>query len=123
MTQASEATTPETKAPAVKPAEVTPPPFSVDVLQGSTSKFTRKGWDVFQSMKSDLQRIQEVPVLFTLEARSPQDIEPLKALLTDSGVEKLSHQGHYLAGHATLATIQTWIRSSFIRQCDLKLLV
>ncbi len=129
MTQASEttaATTPAEKpTPAKAPEVPTPPPFSVDILQGSTSKFTRKGWDVFQSMKTDLQAIQETLVLFTLEARSPQDVGPLKELLTSGeasseAIQNLSHQGHYLSGRTTLAVIQTWIRSSLIRQCDLK---
>jgi hypothetical protein len=99
-----------------KPEPPPEPPFSIDVLQGSTSKFTRKGWDEFQRRKHDLDLVKTEVLKVTFEARSPQDVVRLRQELEAAGHTGFTQKGVYLGCPMTLATLQEWVRNSMIKE-------
>lgn len=130
MSETTTPTTPPAKTEAAgsveapkKPEPPPEPPFSIDVLQGSTSKFTRKGWDAFQRRKDDLERVKTEVLKITFEARSPQDVVRLRQELEAAGITGFTQKGVFLGCPMTLAMLQEWVRNSMIKETHVEPLV
>ncbi len=113
-TQKADETAKEAKAEA--PAEEKP--FTTDVLQSCTSRFTRKAWNIYLNYQKDLNKIRTVPVRATLEVRSPEVAEELHKTLQEQGVQELSRQGKTLSMTTTFETIQTVIKHPETKMLD-----
>jgi hypothetical protein len=98
------------KPPAEQPAASAPPAFTTDVLQSCTARFTRKAWDLYEAYKTDLQKIQTLPVRAQLTARDAAGAEEIHKTLVEAGVTELSRENTVLHFTATFAVIQTIIK-------------
>lgn len=102
----------------VEKKEEAPPAFNADILQTCTARFDRDGWDLFLSLREDLDALQTTPLRATLTARTPQGAETLyNTLATEAGVVSIARQDRELTFTGTFAQIQTVIRHPETHLC------
>lgn len=107
----------ELAAAAPSPAKEEPPkeapkeaPFTTDVLQNCTSRFTRKAWDIYLDYQKDMTLIRTKPVRATLTARTANGAEEIQKLLSEAGVQEMSRADKTLSFTATFEQIQAVIK-------------
>ena len=107
----------EKPAAAEKPAEPAEKPFSTDVLQSCTARFTRKAWNIYLYYKKD-GKIRTTPIRATLETRNPEAAEEMHRTLQEGGVKELSRKGNTLSMTATFEQIQLVIKHPGSKMLD-----
>ena len=123
-TQQPQAPAAQPAAPAAvaeKPAAPEPPkepPFTIDALIQSTTRFTRKAWNIVLSMRNDLNAMKTAPMRFTLEATTAQAAEALQHELVEAGVKEISRNGQVISMSTTFEVLQKVIKRPEVHMVD-----
>jgi hypothetical protein len=108
---AATAEKPAAPAAAAKPAAPAEPAFTTDVLQNCTSRFSYRGWHLYLSYRSDLEKIKTVPVRSVLTARTPEGAQEIERILREDGaVKELTRRNKEVHFTAPFATVQLVIK-------------
>ena len=106
------------------PAEVPfdPRPKNVDALMQSTARFSRKGWDVFLSLKEDLEKITYKRIELRMVARSEAGAKTFAEALEAISVPAVKVNGVNISTITTFAKLQDVIKHPDLLSVDLTLL-
>jgi hypothetical protein len=106
------------------PAELPfdPRPKNVDALMQSTARFSRKGWDVFLSLKEDLEKITYKRIELRMVARSEAGAETFAEALEAISVPAVKVNGVNISTITTFAKLQDVIKHPDLLSVDLTLL-
>jgi hypothetical protein len=112
------------EAVAETPAEVPfdPRPKNIDALMQSTARFSRKGWDVFLSMKEDLEKITYKRIELRMVARSEAGAKTFAEALEAISVPAVKVNGVNISTITTFAKLQEVIKHPDLLSVDLTLL-
>lgn len=99
-----------------------PKPKNVDALMQSTARFTRKSWDVFLSLKDDLNAITYRRIQIQLTSRSEAGALTLQSELESISVPAVKVNGTSVSTISTFAKLQHIIKHPDLLQMDLTLL-
>lgn len=109
---------PETPAEAL----FDPRPKNIDALMQSTARFSRKGWDVFLSMKDDLEKITYKRIELRMVARSEAGAKTFAEALEAISVPAVKVNGVNISTITTFAKLQEVIKHPDLLSVDLTLL-
>lgn len=102
----------------VEKKEEAPAAFNADILQTCTARFDRDGWDLYLSLREDLDALQTTPLRVTLTACSPQGAETLyNTLAQEANVVSIARKDRDITFTGTFAQIQTVIRHPETHLC------
>lgn len=106
------------------PAELPfdPRPKNVDALMQSTARFSRKGWDVFLSLKEDLEKITYKRIELRMVARSEARAKTFAEALEAISVPAVKVNGVNISTITTFAKLQDVIKHPDLLSVDLTLL-
>ncbi len=124
-TEDTVATTPHSSEAVLEiPVEVPfdPRPKNVDALTQSTARFSRKAWDVFLSLKEDLEKITYKRIALQLLARSEAGAVTLGQALEAISVPAVKVNGVNISTITTFAKLQDVIKHPDLLSVDLTLL-
>ena len=107
---------------AVETVVINPKPKNVDALMQSTARFTRKSWDVFLSLKDDLNAITYRRIQLQLTGRSEAGALTLQSELESISVPAVKVNGTSVSTISTFAKLQHIIKHPDLLQVDLTLL-
>jgi hypothetical protein len=99
-----------------------PRPKNVDALTQSTARFSRKAWDVFLSLKEDLEKITYKRIALQLLARSEAGAITLGQALEALSVPAVKVHGPHISTISTFAKLQEVIKHPDLLSVDLTLL-
>jgi hypothetical protein len=109
---------PETPAEAL----FDPRPKNIDALMQSTARFSRKGWDVFLSVKDDLEKITYKRIELRMVARSEAGAKTFAEALEAISVPAVKVNGVNISTITTFAKLQEVIKHPDLLSVDLTLL-
>jgi hypothetical protein len=118
--ESSEAVEVVDQTPAELPFD--PRPKNVDALMQSTARFSRKGWDVFLSLKEDLEKITYKRIELRMVARSEAGAETFAEALEAISVPAVKVNGVNISTITTFAKLQDVIKHPDLLSVDLTLL-
>ncbi len=101
---------------------VNPQPKNVDALMQSTARFTRQGWDVFLTLKDDLNAITYRRIQIQLTSRSETGALALQSELEAISVPAVKVNGNMVSTITTFAKLQHIIKHADLLRVDLTLL-
>jgi len=118
MSETPENAAPTAAAVAEKPAAPAEQPFSVDALINCTTRFTRKGWNIFLAYQEDLDKIRTKPIRATVEAHSHNGSEELHRLLVEAGVQEISRKDKVISMTTTFENLQKVVKHPEVAVVD-----
>ncbi|MBY0449340.1 MAG: hypothetical protein K2X01_01780 [Cyanobacteria bacterium] len=86
-------------------------PFNVDILTTCTIRFSRRSWDLFLSLKTDLDKLRATPLRNRLVAKTPDAAQEMhKILVEQGGVSEITTNGNELEFTGTFEAVQLVIK-------------
>lgn len=107
------------QAVAEKPAAPEEPPFNIDAILQSTSRFTRKAFNVILELRGDVPAMRTTSIRCTLEATTNETAEALQHELVGFGVKQISRNGSVISMTTDFETLQKVIKRPEVVQVDL----
>lgn len=94
------------------------PPFNIDALLQSTSRFTRKAFNIILELRGDVPAMKTMMIRCTVEATTPETAEALQHELVGFGVKQISRNAQIISMTTDFETLQKVVKRPEVVQVD-----